>query len=108
MLNQMEIDALEDVRVMIQARCLGPAGLRAAKAYANDLMHRAMTHYANGDLRAAIALAVRDFEFNSKMFGLQHPFTRSARKCLAALRRRERTAEAEGEIAFAALKTLTA
>lgn len=84
----LEIDALEDVRILVEARCSGVVGMLMAKQHANQLMHRAMKAYGNGKVQEALRLAQREFEFNSRIFGVRHTFTRSSKVCVTALRKR--------------------
>jgi hypothetical protein len=86
-LTTLEIDALEDVRVMIQIRCLGPSGVELAKLYSNRLMNRAMEAFGKGDYQEALHLAEREFKFDSQNFGLQHCYTKTARQSVVALRK---------------------
>jgi hypothetical protein len=42
MRTEMEIEALEDMRVLVQSRCLGAAGVMTARMHAHSLMQKAM------------------------------------------------------------------
>lgn len=83
----LEIDALEDVRVLVEARCSGVVGMLMAKRHANQLMHRAMKAYGKGEVQEALRFAQREFEFNSRIFGVQHKYTKSSKVCVTALRK---------------------
>jgi hypothetical protein len=85
-LSLREIDALEDIRVALLAKAQGPLGVVTAKGFANSLMGRACDEYAAGNLKEAIWLAEREFQFNCRVFGVEHPFTRTSLQCLSALK----------------------
>jgi hypothetical protein len=81
-----EIDALDDVRVLILSRAQGPFGQDTARKHANMLMQRAMQAFKEGNVAGAIRLTAREFDFNCRAFGFSHAYTLSSKACLAALK----------------------
>jgi hypothetical protein len=86
-LSSREIDALEDIRVVMLARAQGAYGRSTMRIHANNLMQQASIAYGQGDLDQAIWLANREVQFNCRAFGFDHPYTKSSIKALSAIKR---------------------
>jgi hypothetical protein len=96
--SERDIEALEDLRIAVLSRVQGPCGSSTARGYANALLSRASQAFGEGNVQDAIWLSEREFAFNCKAFGLDHPYTRSSMKCLSALRKHARTRAFEAKM----------
>lgn len=67
MRSEMEIDALEDIRVLVQAQCLGAAGLGKARMHAQSLMQRALVAAEHQQFALAEDFHRRLLAFNQRI-----------------------------------------
>lgn len=69
MRTQMEIDALEDARVLVQARCIGAAGTTTARMHAQSLMQQALLAAERQEHSRAQQFRERCTEFTRRFLG---------------------------------------